>query len=227
MKKCTKVMHWFSFIMEFVFMAAIIWLAIIVLSIKIDSMPLSSVMREPLWVLRAFVGVFGVAGFFLIVAIMSEGKNIFSQQISAGYSLIKNGKVERSLEQDEYFWNGELKNYEIFTPFEPVVHTHTQPITANPKIRNIAYSVKTKVANVQTNYNHYNHSRPTSKELSNQFLNKNIYDFNEYCSKELANFFNPLEKKQQADFFKLTSKYLNPRLNEIGLAVAEAHFNLN
>lgn len=223
--KCTRVTHVFSLILSIIAMLAIIFLAITVLSKIIDSMTPRSIAHFFFWFLRAFIGVIGFFGCAIAIVVMSkdDGSNIFSRQVAKKNVLLKNGKVERVLDNDEYFWHWELKDYEIFCPNLPEVKMHAQPITVNPKVRKIDYTIETKLIDMQKYYDF----TKNEKHSSHLFVKENLYDFNEQHSKELAELFNPLKDDQQKKFAILVGSYLNPHLEKIGLGVAKATFKLN
>jgi hypothetical protein len=121
-------------------------------------------------------------------------------------------------------------------------------VTDNPKVRNIQLYMNLRVTDANL---FYGKSPRMSRFCGN---NQNVYHLAEdyggrvwqncfepeivrkgsyytyelinFKSRELAEFYNPLEHDQQQSMAKLVKDYLNPKLEEWGLAVEHAWFNI-
>lgn len=106
------------------------------------------------------------------------------------------------------------------------------PITPNPKVRKLAYTVTVGTAvpdaafaDFLTVFGVPSKYSPMDYQIRErvQFL---LYEFNEVHSKELAAFYNPLDPQQQQKFTELLRQYLAVELAKMGLTLESATFSL-
>lgn len=100
------------------------------------------------------------------------------------------------------------------------------PITANPKVRNLAYQVDTRVVDFNKFYRGRAVSQVDAGSELQHLTRKTLFEFNEQHSKELAAFYNPLDELQQARFGTLLTSFAQPILAEHGITIALTRFDI-
>ena len=98
---------------------------------------------------------------------------------------------------------------------------HVDPITKNPKVRKIEFSIETKI--LMSNTKGWNIVRewvqekfagiPNSGSIKKR-LQYELYEFNDQHSSDMAEFSNPLNENQQLSFGHLLRKFLKDRIPE-------------
>jgi len=109
------------------------------------------------------------------------------------------------------------------------VVSKVSPITNNPKVRRLSYTVRVEIVDL---HDYFNSIGLKPKHGTNSLFTENavifqrtveyeLYEFNNTHSKELAAFYNPLDRKQTADLAALLKQHINPKLVNSGLAIIE------
>ncbi|MFH0815150.1 MAG: hypothetical protein V1902_03700 [Candidatus Falkowbacteria bacterium] len=122
-------------------------------------------------------------------------------------------------------WN--YDNCVNYTASPKPISTVVKPITENPKVREVHYTVAFEEVDVKKFVEAVVAMAPYDGQMSHEQFEARylrlvklvVYDFNDAHSKELSEFYNPLRTEQQAAFLDLLKKYLDPKLAEVGLAV--------
>jgi hypothetical protein len=111
-----------------------------------------------------------------------------------------------------------------------------QPITPNPKVRNVGYEVSLAFGetpeSAQSFYSRYGwvtseqfgDGMPAQAKLDVQYQ---LYEFDEFHSIEVSRLWNPLEPTQQQEFESLVRNFLEPVMAPLGLRVDSAKFSFN
>ena len=63
--------------------------------------------------------------------------------------------------------------------------------------------------------------RSKTDQMISSAVKYHLYEFNNSYSKQISVFYNPLDPKQKQEFFDLLSSYLNPKIADKGLKVAD------
>jgi hypothetical protein len=105
-----------------------------------------------------------------------------------------------------------------------------QPITSNPKVRDITYRVKVQFTSRLVEAPHslfaiWRKSATTVQENVDKFVRQLCYDFNEQYSIELGAFYNPLDQTQQEKFSAKLREFLEPKLANVELAFDSTAFS--
>ncbi|MFH1207322.1 MAG: hypothetical protein V1668_01820 [Patescibacteria group bacterium] len=150
------------------------------------------------------------------------------------------GQIMEYSSKTVYMWKKRCPDV-IAVSFRDRVQSSTMkvsPITPNPKVRTIVYTVWVDVAihSLKTMESFIAYvtdvmgKEPTALEkdwnLIDEIVRFKLYEFNNSHSAEIAEFYNPLDPKQQFRFKKLISTFLNDGLEKIGLTVANTAFKL-
>lgn len=119
------------------------------------------------------------------------------------------------------------------------------PITENPKVRNLGYTVEFKIQDcllkqteesIQERYNLFGADSIAKfsiylKDIPMVYVSKNIksalFEFSEKYSKIISKFYNPEDDKQQAEFAGLLSEYLKDEVSNSVFLISEIKFYLN
>ncbi|MDP3992904.1 MAG: hypothetical protein Q8Q05_01680 [bacterium] len=116
-----------------------------------------------------------------------------------------------------------------------------QPITSNPKVRDLHYEVGVAIRSGTDAYSRFlatfgdpgldgdpMSGRPLrlESEKARTFVRSLLYDFNEEHSRDLAEYYNPLDETQQAKFASLVRPYLKDKLTAVGLEIRSIRFSL-
>ncbi len=127
-------------------------------------------------------------------------------------------------------WDSQLSGASVvsYAAEETKVFMEVKPITDNPKVRDVRYTVivkafgtPEKVLAVQQ-WLAENNSHQNVKD----FLEFWLYEFNEKHSQDLAVFYNPKDAKQQCLFFRLVAGFFKPHLKGSGVTLKSARFRL-
>ncbi len=159
--------------------------------------------------------------------------------------LLRNGEVVAVFEQSVFRFQ---KNYNQLAQgcqllsYESVAclaDMHLNPITTNPKVRDLRYVVHIQVKeNPQARLSFLktcvafgstkgtldgsgNHVAPPGLTA---YLTYHLYEFNEAKSKELAELYNPLDANQQSRFAAMVVNFLSETLSRAGCEVVSAGF---
>ncbi|MFH0873728.1 MAG: hypothetical protein V1846_02700 [Candidatus Komeilibacteria bacterium] len=101
-----------------------------------------------------------------------------------------------------------------------------QPITDNPKVRNLEYRVSWEYP-TETDLEGWTTLLTELKgETPQTYMSRQLYEFDEKHSRELAKFYNPLDGYQQTEFRDLLMKFMWPTLQKSNLRIVEATFSL-
>ncbi|MFA6588394.1 MAG: hypothetical protein WCT08_04990 [Patescibacteria group bacterium] len=110
------------------------------------------------------------------------------------------------------------------------------PISANPKVKNIIYSVRVKALlssatlfekfwGFLTKTMGYEVGSATNLYyLVDRVIQYHLYEFNDACGRELSKLSNPLNPQQQKQFFELVSEFLREKLRPLGISIEHASF---
>lgn len=106
-----------------------------------------------------------------------------------------------------------------------------RPITANPKVRDLKYSV---TFNANGNLERIQEQLKTIRDHPggpfgsvNEFLEWVLYEFQEKNSIALSEFSNPADARQRGKFLTFTYNCLKPMLENTGINMSNAEFSLN
>src|SRR3989344_6276213 len=128
-----------------------------------------------------------------------------------------------------WFWDYNIwtrnKNWQLVNFADPEKSSaamHIQPITTNPKVRNLNYSVGVSVGNTPEDFIAWNRLKVN---LQN-WLEFQLYEFNEAHSRELAEFYNPASREHQLKFQSLLRAFLLPLIKDKGLYLTGSSFVL-
>ncbi|HBC70546.1 TPA: hypothetical protein DCZ46_01105 [Candidatus Campbellbacteria bacterium] len=116
---------------------------------------------------------------------------------------------------------------------ELIGFSSVSPVTSNPKIRPLKYSVKIIIVDEKkfvteipeakegkfTQYFENGNFPGASVSVVTNLAKYHLLEFNEANSKKISEFYNYLDSKQQADFKKLVEGWVNPRLAKSGLSI--------
>lgn len=107
------------------------------------------------------------------------------------------------------------------SPTTPTSSGKLSPVTANPKVRFLHYTISfgtdgTVDSSLALNriFGKASDWASSLNTLLSDWLDYQLFELNESLSKDMAAFYNPLEPKQQADFKELFSGFLTPRIPE-------------
>lgn len=149
------------------------------------------------------------------------------------------GKIDRVVTKKLMVWKrtftrSGLANIVLGTQ-TAFINMEVSPITKNPKVIMLRYKVEVKGL--------FDDSTKLQLFLDNMWASGiklwddfrrhilsvvkfQLYELNEKNSKELAVFYNPEDKKQQANFQTCIADLINPALRKVGLVVESASFQL-
>lgn len=106
------------------------------------------------------------------------------------------------------------------------VEMETRPITANPKVRELTYSVVIRaVGDLRGAKARLNLRNKWQNFSFEKWLRFQLYEFQEKRSVQLAEFYNPVSHEQQADFLSLVMTFLHAELDRAGFELMEARFS--
>lgn len=102
-----------------------------------------------------------------------------------------------------------------------------QPISENPKVRNIRYTVSIFVMGSPESYLEYQRFKAVlGDEKADEFLQYWLYEFQEQYGRQLAELYNPLSREQQKKFESLIINFLEPLLKNKGMRLGSAEFTI-
>jgi len=146
--------------------------------------------------------------------------------------LVQEGEVvtiKGTFPKEALLWKGDerLQNAMVvsYALQKKTVISRLNPITDNPKVRRLAYSVIIEAFGSPTEYLVYRAATGGKLRLSD-WLEFYLYEFNEKYSKELGIFYNPRDEEQQKNFQALLENFLEPYLKDTGVRFKEARFRL-
>ncbi|MDO8655541.1 MAG: hypothetical protein Q7R48_04020 [bacterium] len=185
------------------------------------------------------------------IVVASVASMIFSPGVwlfyrSGAHVFEKDGRLVTVVPDGQALWGWSqlTKGREIAylsDKYKLYVGMKVQPITANPKVRELAYTVELAISNNAESMSLYvaRFGAPSLKMLSqgthqlyfeSEEIGKHVqsllYEFNEYHSKELSKFYNPFDEKQQQEFGQLLRTYVEKDAARFGLEIREARFSL-
>lgn len=113
------------------------------------------------------------------------------------------------------------------TPVALNLVSKVQPITENPKVRQLTYEIDIEVKYVNKFFNTigkkpHNNLIPGKEEnekIIKDTVMYHLYNFNEKYSKQLAKFYNPLDPEQKKKLEMMLMEYINPKITKCGLSV--------
>ena len=108
------------------------------------------------------------------------------------------------------------------------------PLTDNPKVREIKYTVAVKIIDPDKFYrteerrkmNFSGGLAPLASEEMKRIIRYLLYEFNNFNSQELGQFYNPMEPKQQQAFNDFVESWINPKIAEDGIEIKGRGFKL-
>ena len=173
----------------------------------------------------------------------------FTVENIPGESLVydtENNLVSTVFTEDSHLWPWDIRisgrEVKSYSAFIHTVQMSVSPITENPEVRRLAYNVVVEANGTPEDFLlfgegflSFGNSYTTVNDLSykilvhsslNSWLEYQLYEFNDSSSKKLAYFYNPLDKKQQEDFSRLISDFLEPQLAGSGVRFTSATFSL-
>lgn len=106
------------------------------------------------------------------------------------------------------------------------VGMRASPITENPKVRELRYTVEVSSILGPEGIKDYYEEIIAKKDTPKEYLQRLLYDFNERYSSELSEFWNPLRNEQQHAFSEMVRSFLQPHLEKAGLRFENASFQL-
>jgi hypothetical protein len=151
------------------------------------------------------------------------------------------------LEEEKIFWIWEKP----FGPMEEArypritisaEHRHIQPITANPKVRNLEYQVNfdlrpeyceltpasvQKLWDLRPNWKYWKTNYHTMNLEVGKQIRSQLYEFGEVKSKEISIFYNPEDDKQQLAFAKLLKEFMRESMDNSPFMITGVLFSLN
>lgn len=137
------------------------------------------------------------------------------------------GAILHKIDQKEFYWRWHTR--EVIARWMPRYSLSTMtahPITENPKVREIHYTINVGPGNDLASLERLRQSGLWNRSWET-LVRRHLFDFNEQRSRELAVFSNPLRDEQQDGFEKLVHRYLATHLAPLGLEVRQARFDLN
>jgi len=171
---------------------------------------------------------FSVVASFVITAVIYG--LLFITMIPGNSIIIdENANYVASFEHRAWLWDNDklLANTKTCSyKQEDVMISFTGPhaVTANPKVRNIAYSIKlVKFGSPQKFIAHIKTVENFGGDTEN-WLAYWLYEFNEAKSKELSKFYNPKDNEQQLEFLDLLLNFLGPQLLQARVKLSDARF---
>jgi len=116
---------------------------------------------------------------------------------------------------------------------ELIGFSSVSPVTSNPKIRPLKYSVKIIIVDEKKfvteipetkegkfiQYFENGNFPGASVSVVTNLAKYHLLEFNEANSKKISEFYNYLDSKQQSNFKKLVEGWVNPRLAKSGLSI--------
>lgn len=110
--------------------------------------------------------------------------------------------------------------------------TSVMPITENPKVRQISYSVRIEIARPEVFFKKTpaRWEMREATEVRREVVNiaaRWLYEFNEHHSKGLGELYNPLDEGQVSQLRKMVLPWLNEKLEPEGLRGIDVAFKVN
>jgi hypothetical protein len=164
--------------------------------------------------------IFFVTSLFVIIITTLTIKQIPSQSLI----ISPQGKIMRVVENYKSDWSWNYINYTIesFAPQSNAFEMKVNPITDNPKVRNLQYTVEVEILGTPDDY--LNYKKTLGKKSLQQWLGYWLLEFNNSHSKQLGAFSNYYDDQQQTEFNKLIKKYIGPKLVNTGIRFKNAKF---
>ncbi len=109
------------------------------------------------------------------------------------------------------------------------VPSAVSPITDNPKVRRIRYSVKVEFLHRDTYYRLASHRQKYPGNIQtgiSELVRFQLYEFNNAKSEVLADFYNPLDQNQRQRLLELIQRVVNPTLAQDGLEITDVSFEV-
>lgn len=112
------------------------------------------------------------------------------------------------------------------------------PVTDNPKIREIKYTVAAKIIDpdkfyrieerrkIKPAYSSFTVGEVTVGKEIRKIISYWLYEFNNVNSQELGQFYNPMEPEQQQEFKTLVESWINPKIAKDGIEIKGQGFKL-
>lgn len=95
-------------------------------------------------------------------------------------------------------------------PWQRSVTMHLNPITTNPKVRNLIYKVEISGGATLQECVSLHLWQKRNGRSADDWLRYQLYELNEAKSREMSQFYNPCDTSQQAEFRKLVEDWLPP-----------------
>lgn len=142
------------------------------------------------------------------------------------------GKIVKIFPEERVFWpytwkwaelnrQGKIVSYAAQRKEESQVF---QPISENPKVRNLRYTVSIFIMGSPESYIKYKAAVGDNKV--DKFLKYWLYEFQEQHGRQLSGFYNPLSEEQQKKFELLVRNFLETHLESSGMRFGNAKFTL-
>ncbi len=107
------------------------------------------------------------------------------------------------------------------------VNASLHPITNNPKVRDLNYSVTIELEGTSEAALLWTKSMESSRADNGRvWLKYHLNEFSETYSRELSVLYNPLDANQQTAFRALLETFMQPRLQNTGARITESRFYL-
>lgn len=187
-----------------------------------------------------------LASLLVSISSMSFAPGFWMFWRSGAHVFEKDGSLVTVVPDGKALWGGsKLANGRhvayLSDKYKLYVSMKVQPITANPKVRELNYSVELAISNNAESMSLYvaRFGAPSLKMFSQgtyqlyfesgeieKHVQSLLYEFNEYHSKELSKFYNPFDENQQQEFGRLLRTYVEKDAASFGLEIRRARFTL-
>lgn len=174
----------------------------------------------------------------LVTVIIAGLSPLYYEYPNWGLSYVASQKSDGTIVKHpwgKFCWNQEnCFNIQVGKLF---VNSSVSPVTSNPKIRPLKYSVEIIIEDEEKFVEKFSKAKEdhildviSFHQAGGFFANYigmiaineikyNLLEFNETNSKEISKFYNYLDQKQQTDFKKFVEDWVNPRLTLSGLSI--------
>jgi len=167
------------------------------------------------------VGFIGLATIGLYTEKSSWSSTYTPKHVSmVKYDSAQYDELGMFMEAGSWIWCS--KNCLDDLPVSIDVESRVAPITENPKVRNLAYVVRTRLTDprayaVALSLSDDNHNLQRASDV----VLSELYEFNNAQSKALASFYNPKDVRQTNGLAELLKREINPRLKSKGMEITE------
>lgn len=198
------------------------------------------------WRVNRVSAVALISGFSIMLCVIMTSTISVWYVVSEAYVFNQEGEILFDIPSNKSVWRNSLPAGAIVVEKQPMFFTSSSslnPITSNPKVRRLSYTVTFALPIDQdaiAAYIGWSHNtwdtdlvrefqaippfRMSDEMLS--YVEGLLYDLNEKRSKDLSEFFNPKRQSQQDEFQDLVMSEISDDLGKIGLIFIDATFSL-